>query len=234
MTKALVLLSFCAAISAGMAAAAPMACLSGSLSSYTALTEGCTVNSVTFAGFAVAGSQGTLIPPGSVLVTPLATPGAVGFRFDLNQTAGAGDVLGILINYTVSFAQSASIALNGSSVTPDGANTGILDLCSGSFPAAGPSGCTGTVYNALAADAGFFSQLTDQVNLPPGAYDVFVDLTADGGQAGAATFASASVLHGVPEPATWMALSLGLSLLAWQRRWRPAAALSNRGPAKNR
>lgn len=216
MTKALApLLLFTALLPA-----APLACVTGSLASYTSLAMGCTVNSVTFAGFTAA-SQGALIAPASILVTPLQTPGSVGFRFDLNSSADAMEVLGVLINYTVSFANSASVTLTGSNVTPDGANTGIVDLCSGNFPGAEPTGCTGISTNALAFDVGFLSELTGGVALPPGAYDVFVDLTVDGGLAGAASLSSATVLHGVPEPATAAALALGLALLALKRTAKP-------------
>jgi hypothetical protein len=201
--------------------AAPLACVTGSLASYTSLAMGCTVNSVTFAGFTAAASQGALIAPASIVVTPLQTPGSVGFRFDLNSSAAAMEVLGVLINYTVSFANSASVTLTGSNVAPDGANTGIVDLCSGNFPGAEPTGCTGISTNALAFDVGFLSELTGGVALPPGAYDVFVDLTVDGGLAGAASLSSATVMHGVPEPATAGVLALGLALLAFKRTAKP-------------
>jgi hypothetical protein len=208
------LLWFCLA---PLLSAAPVACVTGSLASYTTLSMGCTVGPVTFAGFSATASQGTLISPAGIELTPLELPDAVGFRLTLNTAANSLEVRDVLINYTVSFAQSASIELFGSSVTPDGATSGVLDLCSGNFPGSLPTGCTGALSNAVAVDVGVLSALTDRVPLAPGAYDVFVNLIVDGGQTGAASLGSATVLHGVPEPATWVMLAAPLLFLAVRR-----------------
>lgn len=197
------------AVSAASGAALP--CVNNTLAGYQALTMGCTVGGTVFAEFSALPSTGTAIDAASVQVTPLLSGNSRGFRFDFNQTAGANDALGILIGYTVGLTNAASIELNGSVVTPDGANTGILDVCSGDFDAGGPVNCTGTRSTAIAFDIGVDAGLLASLDLPQSAYDVFVDVVIDSGPAGSATLASATVLHGVPEPATWSFMLMGLA-----------------------
>jgi hypothetical protein len=208
-------------IAARGASAAPIPCVSSSLAGYTALSMGCSIDSTVFSGFSGLASVGTPIDPASVLVTPINSAGNLGFRFDLDRTAGAGQAFGILIGYAVANVSGGSIELNGSSVTPDGVNTGILNACSGDYDASGPINCTGSESFGIAFDDGVSAQLLASLGLPPGSYDVFADLAIDGGLNGGATLASVTVLHtaAVPEPATWSAVLAGL---AWAGLRKPA------------
>ena len=207
-----------ALIAAAGATAAPIPCISSTLAGYTALTMGCSIGSTVFAGFSALNSFGASINPASVAVTPIFAGIDRGFRFDLNQTAGAGQAFGILIGYSVTGAGGGSIRLNGSSVTPDGVNTGILNACAGDYDASGPTGCTGAESFGIAFDDGSNSQLLASLNLPNGSFDVFADIVIDGGQSGRASLISATVLQTVPEPAAWLAMLTGLGSLAGIRR----------------
>lgn len=204
------------------ASAAPIPCVSSTLASYTALGMGCSIDSTVFTGFTAAGSLfGAPIDPSAVLVTPIQAGDQRGFRFDLDQTADAGEAFGILIGYSISFAVDASVQLNGSSVTPDGVNTAVLNLCSGDYDASGPTGCTGTESALIAFDDGVSAQLLESLGLTSGAYDVFLDVVVDGGlNGGGASLDSVTALTSVPEPGTWFAVVSGLAMAAGYRKNR--------------
>ncbi len=207
-----------ALILAGGASAAPIPCISSTLASYTALGMGCSIDSTVFTGFIALPSFGAAIDPASVAVTPIFAGINRGFRFDLNQAAGAGQAFGILIGYSVTGAGGGSIELNGSSVTPDGVNTGILNACAGDYDASGPTGCTGAESFGIAFDDGSSSQVLASLGLPTGSFDVFADIVIDGGLSGSASLTSATVLQEVPEPAAWLAMLTGLASFAGIRR----------------
>lgn len=192
------------------ASAATLPCASGTLASYQSLAMGCSVGGTVFADFSALTTTGTLIDPASINLTPLFMGNDRGFRFDLNQTANANDARGILIGYTVGLTGAASVQLNNSIVTPDGANTSILNLCTGNFDPGGPTGCTGASNFAIAFDIGAAQELQAALALPQSAFDVFVDIVIDGGPSGSASLGSVTVLHTIPEPSTWSAALLGL------------------------
>ena len=203
------------------ASAATIPCVSSTLASYTTLGMGCSIDSTVFQGFSASGSFGSPIDPSTVLVTPIQTGAQRGFRFDLNQTADAGEAFSILIGYTISYAISGQVELNGSSVTPDGVNTAILNLCSGEYDAGGPTGCTGSESTGIAFDDGVTAQLSESLSLAPGgAYDVFLDVVIDGGLSGGASLDSVTALTSVPEPGTWLAVASGLAIAGFYRKSR--------------
>ena len=207
-----------ALLGAAGASAAPIPCISATLASYTALSMGCSIGSTVFTGFGAFASVGTAIDPATVAVTPIFAGIDRGFRFDLNQTAGAGETFGILIGYSVTGAGGGSIELNGSSVTPDGVNTGVLNACAGDYDASGPTGCTGAESFGIAFDDGSSSQSLASLDLPTGSFDMFADIVIDGGLSGSASLTSATVLQEVPEPAAWQVMLTGLASFAGIRK----------------
>lgn len=209
-----------ALLAAWGASAATLPCANATLAGYQTLTMGCTIDSTLFAGFSALASTGTPIDPATVQVTPVLIGNDRGFRFDFNRTAGANDALGILIGYTVSLTNAASLTLNGSVVTPDGANTGILNICAGDFDPGGAFGCTGASDFDIAFDIGVDAKLQASLGFPLSATDVFVDVVIDSGPTGSATLASATVLHTVPEPATWSVVLIGLACAGLRKATR--------------
>lgn len=202
------------------ASAAPL-CVSGTLADYLALPGPCTAGLADFSNFTASASPlATPIAATSIQVDPFVMGAEAGFRFTFTSVAGAGQVLGALIGFNVVSAGSGSIELLGSSVTPDGVNTGVLNLCAGGAYAAFL--CVGGVESAgVAVDDGVSQILQSSVALNSfGSVDVLADIVIDGGLGGASSLTGALVkFNATPEPATWMAVSGGLALLA-ARRWR--------------
>ena len=104
---------------------------------------------------------------------------------------------------------SMSITLNQSSFTGDGAVIGILDVCPGAMFSGGtPVGCPSSPGSALAAVSEGGSFPSDVTTLPISSFfDVFAELTIDGGLSGTASLPSATVgISAVPEPSTTLLL----------------------------
>jgi hypothetical protein len=104
-----------------------------------------------------------------------------------------------------------------------GAVTGVLDVCrNASFAGGAPIGCPGPSGSAIAFTIAGDSQLSDSVSFSGSSFfDVFVDLTADGGLSGSATLTSASVsISAVPEPAAMLLVGVGLAMIGVLRARR--------------
>lgn len=203
------------------------ACLPGTLETYVNLgSAGCELGNVLFANFAPEPGQtaATPIDPAQVQVAPGSAPFAPILLFELNASTGAGEILESFFRFDASgFPARASIALNSPSAAGDGAVTGVLNVCpDGMFAPDMPTGCTtspaGTVVFAI--DQSAF--LSDSLTLPAsGFFDVFVDLTIDGGLAGSASLASASVgVSSIPEPSALLLVAAGLGALGKLRARR--------------
>jgi len=206
------------------------ACLPGTLSDYVLLgPTGCTLNQVQFTDFflgeIIAGA--TEIDPGLAQITPGGPAYAPTLLLTLNTTANAGEVLQSSFHFTA-FSNSllgAFINLGSPLVTGDGAVTGILDVCAGGhFLGVEPIGCDGLPGTAIAFAIDGDSQLSSRLDFPPFSsfFDIFVDITIDGGTAGFASLDSAGVGVVTPEPSTLLLLTLPFAGLGYikLRRWR--------------
>ncbi len=115
------------------------------------------------------------------------------------------------------------MTLDNSSATGDGVAIASADICpNASFNPGEPTGCfTSESLITFAADG--FSGLTDSKSFGTATFfDVFTDLTVDGGPSGSASLGSATFAVTVtPEPATGWLLLAGCGALLLKRFLRP-------------
>ncbi len=205
---------------ASLAFGSPL-CLTGTLQSYIGLgAGGCMVGSTVFSNFTTVPGQSfaSIIDPTLVQVLPGPNPNLM---FTLNTTAGPGILTESIFRFSATGALGAAgLGLGSASASGDGAALGILDICpGGSFSGNSPSGCPGGALSGVALP-GSGTLLTASGS----SFDVFVDLTADGGSAGTAALGSATVSFNVvnptavPEPAAFWALGTGLAVLGLYRK----------------
>jgi PEP-CTERM motif len=216
-------------------------CVPGNYQSFVNLgAPGCEVETIQFANFTILPGQtiGTPIDPAQVQVAPGGTALNPMFLFTLNTTAAAGEVFESFFRFSASGSLfGASIGLTPPTVTGDAAVTGILDVCpDGSFAGGAPLGCPTSPASLVVFAIDQSSLLSGSANLPVSSFfDVFVDLTIDGGLSGSATLGSATVgFSSVPEPSAGLLVALGLSAFgvsqARRRRFSgeiPAASRRN-------
>jgi PEP-CTERM motif len=216
------------------ASAAPL-CITSSLQEYVNLgAGGCSIGGATFSDF----SSGPSLFPGAteiaaadIVVTPAALLAGALLDFGLVASAGAGEIIGVLIGYSVSSPvfNVATLAMTGSDATSDGVVTAVQDLClGGTFLGADPTTCSGTLQSliVLEDELGPIGPETQPFLLASSFFDVFVDITIDGG-----TFGSAQ-LEGtvrnqytgdqvIPEPTSLLLIGTGLVGLVSRRLRRP-------------
>ena len=200
-------------------------CVSGTLQSYINLgVTGCSVGGVDYSAFSLVPGQfgATQISPGSINITPGGTQLQTMLLLSLNQTANAGMLLETIFRVRAAgLLSTASIALNSPTVTGDGAVTGILDVCAGgNFAGSAPTGCPTTARSALVfATAGGPNQLSDSVSFAPSSFfDIFFDVSIDGGSTGRATLTSTSLgVNAVPEPSAIILVALGIGAIGIRR-----------------
>ena len=201
-------------------------CQAGTLQDYLNLgSTGCTVDGELISGFEIAPGQSfaTPISPNFVQVTPSGGAGPT-LALTLNSSAGAGDLFELFFRFNVAgLLTGASISLAPPDLSGDGAVTGVLDVCAnGSFSSL-PVGCSGTAAEGVAFAIVGDSQLSDSVALPVSSFfDVFADITIDGGLSGSASLTSAAVSVTTPEPSSLllMTTALGCLVLVSARRRR--------------
>jgi hypothetical protein len=218
------LLSTFALVLAGAASGATM-CIPGTLQDYVNLPfdVGCTLNGFTFENFELAPVLAGAIPidPSTVQVTP--GGGAIPqLLFTLNSNAGPGQILESFFRFNaIGGASVASIALGNPLAAGDGAVTGILDMCAGGlFLGIEPIGCSGTPATAIAFATAFDSMTFAATTFPTSHFfDVFVDLTVDGGLAGFASLDTATFTI-TPEPSVVTMIAAGLAVLSLTRMRR--------------
>ena len=224
--KLLILLSFCAVTGFG----AP--CLPGSLQDYYNLGGGCDLGPVLVSGFTAQPGQAiaTQLDPTLIQVTPGGTPSDPNLLFSLNTFAASGEVFESFFSFMVlGPLLGATIDLTAASAAADGAVTGVLDICPDAafIP---PLTCSTTPATVIVFAIEGDQLLSDSAAFPLSSFfDVFVDLTIDGGLDGSASlesatvgFASSPTTDPIPEPATAYLMLAGLGALAvWRLRRAP-------------
>lgn len=207
-------------ITGSSAFAAP--CLPGTLQDYVNLgAAGCQNGAVTFSAFSSAPGQNgaTAIPLLQVMVNPAGMQFMPTLQFTLNQSANPGQLFESFFRFKASSAllTGAMITLNSPVVSGDAAVTGTLDVCPGAmFSGNSPTGCANAVSLISLATTGF-SMLSDSASFSPRSFfDVFTDLSVDGGLGGgSARFNSATVkFTATPEPSAQQLMLAGLAVLA--------------------
>jgi hypothetical protein len=214
----------CAAISG-----AP--CVPGNLQSFVNLgATGCQVSTVQFSDFTIVPGLtiATPIDPAQVQVTPGGSAMNPMLLFTLETTATAGEVFQSFFRFSASGPLiGAAISLTPPTATGDAAVTGILDVCpDGSFSGNAPLGCPTSPASLIVFGIDGSSLLSDSANFPASSFfDVFVDLTIDGGASGSAALGSATVgFTSIPEPSAGLLAALGLSALGVLRARRKVSS----------
>ena len=203
--------------------AAPL-CVAGTLDQYIALgAGGCSVGPATFFDF----TASVLLPladpiaPSSVTVTPTA---GVGLDFGVNQTADPLDLFDILIGFSISGTpiSQATLSMAGSSASNDGNVTAVEDVCVGDeFLGSDPGApCLGSVQTLIVVQDAFGLVSPDKkVFSVDSFFDVFVDITVDGGLFGTSALeGTVSAVFQVPEPQTVLLVIVGLVALYFRHQ----------------
>ena len=220
-------LVFCvSAVAAWSTIATGGPCLPGTLQSYINLgAGGCQSGAVQFGSFlAVPGQFGAApIDPGQVQVTPGGSQFNPLLLLTLNRTATGAQLFESIFRFTaMGPLEDVSIALNSPTATGNGVVTGILDVCPGAnFAGSSPAGCPKTPASLIAFKSASDAQLSAGTLVTPSSFfDVFVDLTVDGGLNGTATLSSAAVgISAAPEPSSVFLIAAGLGAIwVWRRR----------------
>jgi PEP-CTERM motif len=206
----------------GPSQAAP--CLPGSLADYIALgAGGCSLGAATAADFSASvlalGAEAIL--PEDVTVTPIGR----GFDFGFSQAAGASEIFDTLIRFSLNALNSSKniLSLSGASASGDGVVVAVGDTCAGgTFAGANPGApCSGTAAAAIALRDAFGLISPDIATFPASSFfDVFVQLTIDGGLAGTAGLDGSVRTVFVPEPSTLLVMAAGLGAALARRRKR--------------
>jgi hypothetical protein len=200
-------------------------CVPGTLQDYISFgSSGCWMGAASFGQFVVLSGQSfaTPIDPTAMSVTPIGGAYAPGLQFGVNTSAGAGELFESFFRFTVIGALSgASLLLGPGTTTVDGAAIAIEDICAdGTFGGNEPLGCSGIADTAITARTESFEYVFDQKAVAGSFFDVFVDITIDGGLAGSASLESVTTQFGmaVPEPSAGILLASGIALLGFLRR----------------
>ena len=226
------LLTGAALAALSIASAAPIVpCVSGSYTSYQALTMGCSVNDQQFSGFQIlpAAAGSTAISPGLITVSPITMALAPGLLFTLNASASGGQSLEANLGFNVNplalgnLIGGSTLTQNGGTAVLDGGVTGVETIClgaalalGGSCPTALASGNPGT----FAVD-GIPPQNMDSIRF---AAQNLVGITGDfsvtAGTVGTAAVTSFGIqVNEIPEPGTLALLCPGgIGLLLWYRK----------------
>lgn len=228
--------------------AAPLPlCVTGSLSSYTALgSGGCTIGSFQFSNFVLLPLITGATSFASLIIAPVTVgTSAVGLDFRVNATAGPNVFFDNLISYRVTglgaSINGASLFISGTSPIGDATATAVENLClAGRFAGLdGVTGCTGMPVGPLVVtDFGGFADLpsvpdpTMSLDFPSASsLAVVTDIGLDGGIDGTGSDKLAFAGNrffvapaAVPEPASILLIVAGLLVLFGYRAARPLRA----------
>lgn len=222
--RRLLLASLLAFAFASTSNAAP--CAMSSLSAYVSLgAGGCTIGAYTVSGFlatvVLPPPDADPIDPDTVTVTPV--PG-VGLDFGLDAFTDAGQ-LDLLIRFALAgpLLGAAQLSLANTTAIGDGSVSAIQDTCvGGTFQSVDPTApCSGTPSTliALQTETDFISPVSDTF-AAHSFFDVFVEITLDAGQSGAASAGTVSTRFGavsIPEPSIVILLTAALAAACRRR-----------------
>jgi len=140
--------------------------------------------------------------------------------FTLNAQSVASQILESIFSFnaTTPGMVLSSIQLNSPLASGDGVVTGVLNTCAGNY--SGLLSCSSVEQTAIAFRTADDSMLVDFSRFAASSFfDIFVDLTIDGGLTGTASLPSAVVGVAVPEPsAALLGLSGTLLIAAFRAR----------------
>lgn len=200
-------------------------CLPGTLQDYINLgPAGCTLGRALYSDFHTAPGQSfaTPIPPSEIQVVPDGTLFAPSLEFVVDRSATAADLFESFFHFEVSAPdlQGAMITLENSSATGIGAAIASADICpGGAFNPDVPIGCPTSAESLITFVTAGPSGTTDSRSFTiTSFFDVFADLTIDGGLAGTAHMGSARFeATTVPEPSTALLMVVGCGAVALGR-----------------
>ena len=227
-------------VSALVATAGPVACVTQPLDWYVSTPLGCAIGDLTVKDFSYsftsAGDVPVYIPDSAIFVQPYSSPQGPRLRFSSSLfSVGAGQTAVLGLTYNI---DPPPVIIRGFdeemfAETPWPPGFVMIDtwLCvGGTFPGCGAPGVLQLLQLAHYGSGDQDNRLTDSIMFPPWppAYVLGVShtITLDGGGVGAGGSASFDALENqaytVPEPAAWILLGGGLAALALRRRRRAA------------
>jgi hypothetical protein len=203
--------------------------VAGTLDQYVALgATGCMLGAATVADFtaAVLLPGANPIASDNVVVTPTS---GIGLEFGLSQSADAAELFDILIGFTLTgpLLGENVLSMAGAEASGDANVTAVQDLCvGGDFDGDDPGAlCSGFVETLIVVqDALGIVSPDSRTFVPASFFDVFVNITVDGGLLGTSTLDGSvtTTFRSVPEPAAIMLLAAGFAGL-YRRRTHPHA-----------
>jgi hypothetical protein len=223
-------------VSALVATAGPVACVTQPLDWYVSTPLGCAIGDLTVKDFSYSSTGDVYIPVSAIFVQPYSSPQGPRLRFSSSLfSVGAGQTAVLGLTYNI---DPPPVIIRGFdeemfAETPWPPGFVMIDtwLCvGGTFPGCGAPGVLQLLQLAHYGSGDQDNRLTDSIMFPPWppAYVLGVShtITLDGGGVGAGGSASFDALENqaytVPEPAAWILLGGGLAALALRRRRRAA------------
>jgi hypothetical protein len=216
-------------ITAAVASASTLPCISGTLAAYEAQSA-CTVGDVTFSDFSFVGAGSVVLSPTAIQVQVVSDGSDQGLSFSGSNGAfsiNAGSSLDALISYliTASALTGESLSMQSPAVTGNAAAIVVESICLGTVSANGA--CSGTTESLDVSASASAANTSDSVTFPAGTTtaEVSKNIILLGGSSSGSGASIASVSNTspggsgtiggspVPEPGTF-SLALGAFLVA--------------------